>query len=364
MSDAWKSPFTGVILILMFAVLLTDRVGTDAVMAAVLTIFTVTEIITMSEALKGFSNSGLISVLVLFMVAEGMSRTGALDWYMGKILGQPKSAASAQLRLMVPLTVFSAFLNNTPIVTVLTPIVLNWAKNNKISPKQLLIPLSYGAIFGGTCTLIGTSTNLVVSGLLGDRYPGLSIAFFELAYTGVPIALVGISYLLIASPYLLPDGAEATVDDEDVLLKARVTPYSSAANRTLQRSGLRDTGGIYLVSVKRAATGNVHHAVGRDFVLSNGDILYFTGLIEEFSEFCTEHGLEMVTDDEDVYHITDSEAGSSKEALLSTDSNERARIIYEMTGESQGKIKKYLFLLFASPKYIYVLHRSLSVTKL
>jgi len=331
----WQAPFTGVVLILMFAVLLTDRVGTDAVMASVATIFVATNIITLEEGVAGFSNLGLISVMILFMVAEGMARTGALDWYMAKILGRSKSVASAQIRLMLPLTVFSAFLNNTPIVVVMTPIILGWAKNNKISPKQLLIPLSYGAIFGGTCTLMGTSTNLVVAGLLSSRYPGTSIGFFDLALIGVPVACIGISYILLASPYLLPDGGDAIVNDEDVLLKARLTPFSSAANRTLHRSGLRDTGGIYLVSVRRAATGNLHHAVGREFVLNAGDILYFTGLVEEFNEFCEEHGLEMVTD-ADQHVPPDSEVGTSEEALLSTDPTERSRLIYQMTDLIHG----------------------------
>lgn len=150
----WQWPFTAVVIVLMFALLLTDWFGTDSIMVATLTVFVVTEIITIREAASRFANTGLLSVLCLFMVAEGSYRTGALDWYMGKILGAPKTAASEQLRLMVPLSIVSAFLNNTPIFVVMTPIVLRWAKNNGISPKQLLFPLSYGSIFGGTCTLI------------------------------------------------------------------------------------------------------------------------------------------------------------------------------------------------------------------
>lgn len=152
--------------------------------------------------------------------------------------------------------------------------------------------------------MIGTSTNLVVVGLLQKDYrEEANIGLFELGIYGVPIALCGIMYILIFSMFLMPSGSkfvgrsgdtiEVPADlDDSILLGARLTKWSAAANRTVKRSGLRDTAGLYLVNVHRAATGNVHRAVGQDFVLNVGDILYFTGLVEGFGEFCQENGLE------------------------------------------------------------------------
>lgn len=162
------------------------------------------------------------------------------------------------------------------------------------------------SILGGTCTLIGTSTNLVVVGLLQERYPGSGISnvgLFDLGKYGVPLALSGIIYILLFSKFLIPGASKFIgrngsteipndVDDDSILLGARLTKWSGAANRTVKRSGLRDTAGLYLVNVHRSATGNVHRAVGQDFVLNVGDILYFTGLIEGFGKFCEENGLE------------------------------------------------------------------------
>ena len=328
----WEIAVTSVVLFFMFLALVSDRMGADSVMITALTAFVASTIISVDEALEGFSNEGLLTVMVLFVVAEGISKTGALDWYMSKLLGQPNSLASAQLRLMIPIAVVSAFLNNTPVVAVMIPIVQKWAKNIRQSPQQLLIPLSFASILGGTCTLIGTSTNLVVVGLLNERYPDdseLSIGLFDLGQYGVPVALAGLAYVLVASPWLLPgskkgsnnsDALEMLSDADDLLLGARLTQWSPAVNRTVQRSGLRDTGGIYLVSVHRAATGNVHRAVSKDFVLNVGDILYFTGTnVEDFGTFCAEHGLEVVTNenpaqDEEMLNAQDTTTATTKES--------------------------------------------------
>ena len=117
-------------------------------MIVALTLLMASKIISIQEGLAGFANEGLLTVLVLFVVAAGISHTGALDWYMGKLLGRPNNTASEQLRLMLPIAVISAFLNNTPVVAVMIPIVQRWGKNVGVSPQQLLIPLSFASILG------------------------------------------------------------------------------------------------------------------------------------------------------------------------------------------------------------------------
>ena len=303
----WEIVYMCLVLLFMFIALISDRVGADMVMLTALTLCMAAQIVSVEEGIAGFANEGLLTVIVLFVVAAGISHTGALDWYMGKLLGMPKSSASAQLRLMIPISIVSAFLNNTPVVAVMIPIVQKWSRSIRISAQQLLVPLSFASILGGTCTLIGTSTNLVVVGLLNERYADPpQIGLFDLGEYGVPVAMAGIAYILIASPFLLPGGkgskkdGDALLPDgggESILLGARLTKWSPAAGRSVQRSGLRDTGGIYLVSVHRAATGNIHRAVGPEFVLNVGDTLFFTGLVESFGDFCEEHGLEVVTNE-------------------------------------------------------------------
>jgi hypothetical protein len=285
--------------------------------------------------------------------------TGAVDWYVGRLLGNPKTCAGAQLRLLCSTTFVSAFLNNTPIVAVMIPIVTRWGRTIGISASQLLIPLSYGAIIGGTCTLIGTSTNLVVSGLLEDNY-SITLTLFDVTPYGVPVAIMGVAYMMVFGSILLPGGRSGSggspLDGDEILLGARITSWSPAAGRSVKRSGLRDTGGLYLVSVRRAATGNIHRAVGQEFVLNVNDIVYFSGLIEGFGEFCHEHGLEIVTHDSkeakmDIESISPTptrddaefaafckfvdpslDAGDAKDLLPLSDEEENLRIINLMTG--------------------------------
>ena len=227
-------------------------------------------------------------------------------------------------------------MKNTPLVVIMIPIIQRWSHNCRIPPSQLMIPLSFSAILGGTCSLIGTSTNLVVSGLLEQQNPEVAaqINIFSVGVYGVPIALAGATYMIVFCQLLLPGGGQGfSSGDGQVLLGARLTKWSPAVGRTVKRSGLRDTGGIFLVSVLRAATGNMHRAVGNDFVLNVGDILYFTAFVEEFSKFCEEHGLEVAIL-EDTPAETKTEAiGCTKESLLTADESSRMRCLYRMIGK-------------------------------
>ena len=138
------------------------RVGPDLVLAGGLTLLIVTKVIEPIEALLGFANPGLMTVAVLFVVAEGLRQTGAMA-FVGQLLGQPGSLRVAQARIMLPSALMSAFLNNTPVVAIMMPVISDWAKKYRLSVSHLLLPLSYAAILGGMCTLVGTSTTLVVN---------------------------------------------------------------------------------------------------------------------------------------------------------------------------------------------------------
>ena len=193
-----------VALIGMLAALIADKMRPGMILFTVLVLFLCCGILSPKEMLEGFSNKGMITVAMLFLVSEGIRQSGALTQLIKKLLPQENTTVlKAQLRMLPPIAFISAFLNNTPVVVIFAPIIKRWAKKVKLSPTYFLIPLSYVTIFGGVCTLIGTSTNLVVHSMIqAEGMKGFSM--FELGKVGIVLAILGIIYILAFSKYLLP----------------------------------------------------------------------------------------------------------------------------------------------------------------
>ena len=165
----WQAWLTLAVTVLAVAGMAANLAPPDVLLVAGMTVLLATGVLTTGEATAGFSNEGMLSVAVLFAVAAGVRETGALDLLGRRLLGQPKRLAVAQVRMMAPVAFLSAWINNTPVLAVMLPVVQDWARRCGLPVSKLLMPLSYATILGGTTTLIGTSTNLVVSGLASKR---------------------------------------------------------------------------------------------------------------------------------------------------------------------------------------------------
>ena len=200
----------------MVIALVLDKMRPGMILLSVVVLFLCVGILTPKEMLEGFSNKGMITVAMLFLVSEGIRQSGALGQLIKKLLPQGKTTVfKAQLRMLPVISFISAFLNNTPVVVIFAPIIKRWAESVKLPATKFLIPLSYVTILGGICTLIGTSTNLVVHGMILEAgYEGFTM--FELGQVGIFIAIAGIIYLLAFSSKLLPDVRtdEARLDEE------------------------------------------------------------------------------------------------------------------------------------------------------
>lgn len=198
----------------MIAALVWDKMRPGMVLLTVVVLFLCVGILTPKEMLEGFSNKGMITVGMLFLVSEGIRQSGALGQLIKKLLPEGKTTIfKAQLRMLPPIAFISAFLNNTPVVVIFAPIIKRWAESVKLPATKFLIPLSYVTILGGICTLIGTSTNLVVHGMILEAgYEGFTM--FELGKVGIFIALAGIIYLFIFSNKLLPDSRSDNFSDD------------------------------------------------------------------------------------------------------------------------------------------------------
>lgn len=271
-------------------------VGSLSVLMLVGVVFGTDELPSPSDAVAGFGNSGLLTVGVLFVVVEGLVRTGGMTLITRPLLGQPRSILTAQARLILPVAGLSAFLNNTPIVAMFMPVVHDLCKKTGISPSKLFLPLSYAAIFGGICTLIGTSTNLVVNGLVVSQAKMPSLGMFDITWIGLPCALAGLTYLLLFNRWLLPDRKPPisfSDDPRQYTVEMIVQPSGPLVGQTIEQAGLRHLPGLYLAEIER--NGQILPAVGSQERLFTGDRLVFVGIIESVVDLRKMRGITPAT---------------------------------------------------------------------
>ncbi len=297
----WESWFTLAVLALMVAALARNY-ATDMVMLAVVGVFMTASLFSdkfpsTGKLVAGLGNEAVVTVAVLYVVVIGLSRTGAMSLLTKPLLGRPKSVAGAQARLMIPCAGLSAFLNNTPIVAMFMPVLSDLCKRTGIAPGKLFMPLSFATILGGTCTLIGTSTNMVVYGLLvaetGDRN---ALGMFDLAWVALPATVVGVVFILTTSKWLLPDrkpSLSASSDPREYTIELEVEPQSPLIGKSIEEAGLRGLPGVFLAEIERGA--KLMPAVAPTEVLQAGDRLMFVGIVDSVVELQRIRGLRPAT---------------------------------------------------------------------
>ncbi|MGB2925952.1 MAG: SLC13 family permease [Limnothrix sp.] len=268
----------------------------EVIFLGALGVLLTTGILDTETSLAGFSNEGLITIAVLYLVVTGLQQTGSLGWISQKVLGLPKGESAALIRMMLPVMGLSAFLNNTPVVAMFIPIVNEWCKKLRISPSKLMLPLSYSALFGGCCTLIGTSTNLVVNGLLiaETDYAGLGI--FDIAWVGIPCAIAGTLFIMLTHRWLLPERKPAISDEDDMkeyTVEMVVNEGSPLIGQSIEAAGLRNLPNLYLIEIARDAL--VLPAVSPREVLQVNDQLVFVGAVDSILDLNRLRGLQPAT---------------------------------------------------------------------
>lgn len=283
-------------ILVMFGALLFEMARPYMIVFSVLIVFVLTGLLTPQEAFNGFSNQGMLTIALLFVVAGTIQKYGVLEKLMVRWLDQSQSVKHAMFRFFFPASLSSAFLNNTPIVVTFTPMIKNWCEERGIAPSKFLIPLSYVTILGGTITLMGTSTNLVIHGMLLDReLTGFSI--FQLAVVGIPIMIIGFIYLFTIGNKLLPGhkGFSERIKEETREYIAEMVVLSSfhGVNQTVADAGLRELKGLYLIEIIRGE--DRLSPVKSQTIIEEGDRLIFTGLMSTIAELQQIKGLELQT---------------------------------------------------------------------
>lgn len=291
--EAW---FTLATIALCFTAMASNRVAPDITLMGGVSLLLLTGILTPEAAFAGLSNEGVLTVAVLYIVVTGLTETGAIAWLGQMLLGRPRSLTIALARLMFPVAAMSALLNNTPVVAMFIPAVSDWAKQNQLSVSKLMMPLSYAAIVGGTCTLIGTSTNLVVNGLLTTETELPGLGMFDLAWIGIPITLTTFIYVLIAQKWLLPERRTPRSQFADVreyMVEMLVDTNSPLNGKSIEDAGLRQLPGLYLVEIERA--GQILPAVSPHDRIYSEDRLIFAGIVDSVLDLQKIRGLKPAT---------------------------------------------------------------------
>ncbi|MBI5095343.1 MAG: SLC13 family permease [Candidatus Hydrogenedentes bacterium] len=298
----WSSWFTLIVAALLF-IGLAFEFAADALLVGAVVVLAVAGIISPQEAFAGFANEGMLTVAALFVVAAAMRETGALDTIGGVLLGKANNERSVLGRMSLLVTTISAFMNNTPVVAMLLPVLTGWCRKHRVSPSRILIPLSYMTILGGTCTLIGTSTNLVVNGLLVNASKTNAalhpMSLFEMSYVGIPSAIAGCLYLLTVGRRLLPERKDL-IDQlgesfREYIVDMKIQPGCRLIGQRVEEAGLRHLPGLFLIEIVRGE--QVIAPVAPDQALEEGDTLAFTGAVNTIIDLERIPGLAPIADE-------------------------------------------------------------------
>jgi di/tricarboxylate transporter len=271
-----------IIIVFILVSLYWGILGPSFTFVIAITILGLFGVLTPSEILSGFANEQIAVVIMLLLIGDIIRQTAVIEIIFDRLFRRAKSYKGFLSRMLIIITSFSAFLNNTPLVAVMMPYVNSWCKRNNISPSKFLMPLSYAAILGGCATLIGTSTNLIVNGLVEKQtiIDGLEpLKIFDFTAVGLPMMVIGFFYLLFFGEKLLPDHAkndeEGPTQLREYFVEAKVKSGSHLVGMNIKDASFLGDKSFTLVEIIREEITILSYS--EDFILMDGDILVFSG---------------------------------------------------------------------------------------
>ncbi len=251
-------------------------------------------ILTPSEIINGLGNEQVAVVILVLLYSDVLRKTGLVEKSFDRIFRRVKTYRGFISRMVLSVSAFSMVMNNIPLVTELMPYVNSLAKRNHFSPSKFLIPLSYAAILGGSATLIGTTTNLIVNSMIQEQTLISDLKnfnIFDFMWVGVPLVIIGWLYLTGFSQLLLPARKVVTDNlkhgEREYMVEAKVSANSHLIGKTVGEAGLYDIQGLMLISIVRKSFRITE--VPTDVVLDRGDTLVFAGETRNIAELITKN---------------------------------------------------------------------------
>lgn len=284
------------ILVLTLYLLITEKISVDLTAVGIMVLLVVSRILTPKEAVLGFANPAVITIGAMFIVSKGLLRTGGIEFIGRKVVAVARHNLNAALALILfTVAVSSAFINNTPVVILFIPVVMTMCCDLGLSPSRFLIPVSYASILAGTCTLIGTSTNIIISDLSNDFGYGV-LSMFELSIIGMPIALVGILFLLFAAPRVLPALANPICQLQDAehrkyLAELSIPKGSKLVGRDLDKALQDKYSGIDVIEL--VSQSHIYRPNRDSRIIAADDILLVKGELNDLVEILQKEEAEL-----------------------------------------------------------------------
>ena len=298
-----KAWVTIIAILSIFVVMTRSRVPAEVAFLGALTVLLVTGVVSEEEGMAGFGSEPVVVHAAFFVVIAGLMQSGVLYWLTQHGLGNPRSYQRAIVKLMLPVGVLSAMLNGVNVVAMFIDAVKIWARRLEIAPSRLLLPLSYAATLGGTCTLLGNSSNLVIAGLYMEK-TGRSLNLFQPLLPGLAITAVGVVLVVMLRRFIpereSPEQSFETTSDYTVELL--VPTDNHAVGLTVGEAGLQQVKGGSLIEIVRFDKEIIMPVPDEEFILG-GDRLIYAGQINEILDLKRSHGL--VAADHHVYNINE-----------------------------------------------------------
>ncbi len=327
--DIW---IVSTILLITLYLLITEKISVDLTAVGIMVLLVVSGILTPKETISGFANPALITVGAMFVVSKGMMRTGGVEFLGRKIIQMARGNHKlAMIIILISVAIASAFINNTPVVILFIPVVMSMCCEFGLSPSKFLIPVSYASILAGTCTLIGTSTNIIISDLsVTNGYDGLTM--FELSTLGVPIAIIGIILLYFIAPKVLPDLANpiCQLKDSDhrrYLAELKIPAKSNLIGKNPDELFSRKYPSINVIELINES--HIYHPVRDKITTSEDDILLIKGSLNDLVAILHNEQVDLPTSEKGLVLGAQKDAPIVVELIISPHSTLRGHQLLE-----------------------------------